>query len=174
MKSPLAAAWLVSMVIASTAGAQPLRAGVAITTERVTSASIAGVTLAEGDTVTLVSLDDPQRVAYAVVVERLTQSNAMTRRNVPSPYYRLGPASGSTTLPDLALVIVGRIDVVGPAPPLVLRADDGRMLRARGCASQEGLHLTVWAGEPLRSARLWHTYVSLGYDVEPTCSREDY
>ena len=38
------------------------------------------------------------------------------------------------------------------------------------CTSREGLHLTAWAGAPRRSGRLFHAYVYLGYDVEPTCA----
>lgn len=35
----------------------------------------------------------------------------------------------------------------------------------RSCTSSEGVHLTAWQGR----RRVWHTYVYLGYDVEPTC-----
>ena len=43
----------------------------------------------------------------------------------------------------------------------------------RVCASHEGLHLTVWNGEPLKGARKWHRYLYLGYDVEPDCTEKD-
>ncbi len=51
---------------------------------------------------------------------------------------------------------------------------DGRPETFRSCASGEGLHMTVWSGEPLASARLWHAYVYLGYDTEPDCTPQDY
>jgi hypothetical protein len=44
----------------------------------------------------------------------------------------------------------------------------------RTCASGEGLHLTVWYGEPLATARLWHGYFYLGYDTEADCAPQDY
>jgi hypothetical protein len=44
----------------------------------------------------------------------------------------------------------------------------------RSCASGEGLHLTVWYGEPLATARLWHGYFYLGYDTESDCASQDY
>jgi len=44
----------------------------------------------------------------------------------------------------------------------------------RSCTSSEGLHLTVWYGEPLATARLWHGYVYLGYDTEPDCDEKDF
>ena len=45
--------------------------------------------------------------------------------------------------------------------------------QVRSCTSHEGLHLTVWAGTPLKSDRLWHEYYYLGYDVEPSCTDRD-
>jgi len=43
----------------------------------------------------------------------------------------------------------------------------------RVCTSSEGLHLTVWTGEPLKGKRMWHTYYYLGFDVEPSCQSKD-
>ena len=51
---------------------------------------------------------------------------------------------------------------------------DGTLESYRTCASMEGIHLTAWAGEPLRSRRLWRYYYYLGYDLEPTCTEADY
>jgi hypothetical protein len=45
----------------------------------------------------------------------------------------------------------------------------GTPLTFRRCASNEGLHLTVWRG----TQRLWHAYVYLGFDLEPDCSEEE-
>jgi hypothetical protein len=47
---------------------------------------------------------------------------------------------------------------------------DGVAEHYRSCASTEGVHLTVWAGEPHTGRRIWHAYYYLGYDVEPNCS----
>lgn len=46
----------------------------------------------------------------------------------------------------------------------------------RVCTSSEGLHLTIWSGKGAPSAekRRWHRYVSLGYDLDPTCTDKDY
>ncbi len=45
--------------------------------------------------------------------------------------------------------------------------------QVRSCTSHEGLPLTVWAGTPLKSQRLWHRYYCLGYDVEASCVDRD-
>jgi hypothetical protein len=51
---------------------------------------------------------------------------------------------------------------------------DGMVERLRVCTSNEGLHLTIWSGEPLVGPRRWHRYLFLGYDVEPSCAPKDY
>lgn len=51
---------------------------------------------------------------------------------------------------------------------------DGKFETFRECTSPEGVHLTVWAGEPLKTRRLWHQYFYLGYDIEPSCTGRDY
>lgn len=38
----------------------------------------------------------------------------------------------------------------------------------------EGLHLTVWTGEPLKGKSRWHAYYYLGYDTEANCTAADY
>jgi hypothetical protein len=40
----------------------------------------------------------------------------------------------------------------------------------RTCTSADGVHLTGWAGRPMASLRVWHAYVYLGQDLEPTCT----
>ncbi len=74
------------------------------------------------------------------------------------------------------------IAIIGRFPPAVLRGDTVTMAleagqppaRFRSCASTEGLHITAWAGVPLRSRRLWHAYYYVGYDLEPDCNPADY
>ncbi len=53
-------------------------------------------------------------------------------------------------------------------------ADGADDLAARGCTSSEGIHVTLWDGTPLESHAVWHRYVYLGYDVEPSCTEADY
>jgi hypothetical protein len=46
---------------------------------------------------------------------------------------------------------------------------DGRRELFMRCAGSEGLHFTVWTGR----TRRWHTYMYLGYDVQPNCTTEE-
>ena len=70
------------------------------------------------------------------------------------------------------------------APPRLLRIrgravvgdldGDGRAEEFRICTSMEGLHLTIWSGDPLKGKLRFHRYFPLHYDVEPTCTEADY
>jgi hypothetical protein len=51
---------------------------------------------------------------------------------------------------------------------------DGVDEHFRTCASAEGLHYTIWSGEPLNGRLRWHRYHYLGYDVDPTCTPKDF
>lgn len=44
----------------------------------------------------------------------------------------------------------------------------------RACTTNEGLHLTVWRGEPLIGRRVWHRYVHFEYDTRMLCRGPDY
>ena len=77
-----------------------------------------------------------------------------------SPYFVL--ARAAKPLAIKASSVVGDVD------------GDGVIESLRICTSHEGLHFTVWSGEPLKGKRRFHQYYHLDYDVEPTCTEADY
>ena len=50
---------------------------------------------------------------------------------------------------------------------------DGVAERFFTCTSYEGVHLTVWSGEPLKGKERWHRYYYVPYSTEPTCFSAD-
>jgi hypothetical protein len=171
---PLLAA-LVLALNAGSAQADTLRAGIMVASSGRYIVAMGGPALLAGETVTLVTVDVPQQVRRVVIVRRLSVSDVMAHHDTPGPYYEVAPEHGSNALPDFAVAVLGRpiIERVGTAVRLRV-ANQPSGVRARGCTSSEGLHLTLWAGEPLKGRRLWHTYYYLGYDVESTCQPADY
>jgi hypothetical protein len=136
--------------------------------------TIVNDTLQEGETITLIDPVEPQRTFQVAIRRKLVLSCS---RNVDYPvgasFYSFRAGS----------------EAMGPAVALVRFAGDIRSLNDRmradlngdrlpesfrSCTSSEGVHLTVWAGEPLASRRLWHQYFHLGYDMEPDCTPGDY
>lgn len=51
---------------------------------------------------------------------------------------------------------------------------DGVAEEFRACTSQEGLHMSIFSGEPLKGRRRWRRYYYLGYDVEASCENRDF
>ncbi len=52
--------------------------------------------------------------------------------------------------------------------------EDGKLEFFRLCASNEGLHFTIWTGKPLRGKRIWHYYYYLHYDTDADCKKKDW
>ena len=66
--------------------------------------------------------------------------------------------------------------VASPAASVVQRGDsvkmhalDGTVLSFDECTSQEGVHLSVWVGPPLKGKRVSHKYYYLPFSTEATC-----
>jgi hypothetical protein len=87
--------------------------------------------------------------------------------------YALDPG-GITADVTLGFGLAGFVpDLAAPGAKLDLDGN-GTPEGFRSCASAEGLHLTMWYGESLTTARLWHGYFYLGYDTESDCLEQDY
>ncbi|MGH6927363.1 MAG: hypothetical protein ACREEV_03520 [Dongiaceae bacterium] len=87
--------------------------------------------------------------------------------------YALDPA-GITADVSPAFGLAGAVPELGASGARPDLDGNGTLEGFRSCASGEGLHLTVWYGEPLSTARLWHGYYYLGYDTESNCAPKDY
>jgi hypothetical protein len=162
-------------LIAAPEPATPPRAGVMVTSEGNSVLAMDGPALPSGTIVTLVTIDNPQQVSWAVIARRLTDSEIMAKHAVPPPFYAVTATPESNVLPGLAIAVDGRFEVDRQGSVVLLRANETAIpIGVRSCTSSEGLHLTLWSGEPLKSTRLWHMYYYLGYDVEPTCQPADY
>jgi len=133
--------------------------------------------LRETETINLISLQEPQTLIQANIVNKLSQSCS---RNTEVPIgaffysFRNGKKKAELIGPAIAIAgFGGNFKVAGGKVRTDLN-NDGRLESFRVCTSNEGFHLTIWAGEPLKNKRLWHEYYYLGYDVEPNCTEKDY
>jgi hypothetical protein len=158
------------VVAAATQSAPPVRAG--IVNESVLA--MEGVWLNPGTELTMVTIENPQRVQHAVVARRIAASETMSNHIVAGPYYELSRAAGEDPQPGVAVALLGRPEVQRTGTAVILRFSPALTVRIRSCASVEGLHLTLWNGEPLKSTRLWHGYYYVGYDMVPNCEPGDY
>jgi hypothetical protein len=164
------AAYVLAVLLAGDAHAA-LRIGVATQA----CASLAGEAVVPGSALVVVAPNTPQQVFPATVERAVSECNMTSHLERGGPYYSLvwkgaKPGSGFVGIAFLGNLRTRRVQSE-------LALDLGRQhgaARVRSCTSQEGLHLTVWSGEPLKSKRLWHEYWYLGIDVEPSCEKRDY
>ncbi len=117
----------------------------------------------------------PAESGEAVVIRKLDKRCAFAEHNQNGPAfesYEFKVLNGS--LPNAAPAFA----VINPAGQLKggeggYSADldgDGRREVFRACTSNEGVHLTIWSGEPTAGQRKWHYCHYLAYDVEPACT----
>jgi hypothetical protein len=161
------------LLIPSLASAPAVRAGVASTVHGRSVLAMAGSPLAAGTRLTLVTPDAPQKVQGAVVVRMVADADDMKVRT-PGPYYEIASGDEGQPLPELAVVVLGGPPVNRVANAVSLHIDETLPdVRVRACRSMEGLHLTLWTGEPLKAPRVWHLYYYVGYDLQQTCQPGD-
>jgi len=146
---------------------------------------IADSTLAAGDSLTLISDEpSPDSTTFVTVISATVTGRVRDPRRDPRAprWFAMGSEAGDA-LYRLA-VAPGALDccIFGyavRAPRSLFRvvsgraeADldgDGAPEHFQSCASLEGLHPTVWSGEPLRGVERWSRYYYMGYDLEPNC-----
>jgi hypothetical protein len=133
--------------------------------------------LRRGTPMTLADPTDSAAVIQAVITGLI---DSACRREDPSPedsFYSLRVESHVTPRPGTVWFAFLLPDGILKASARGIDGDidgDGTVERLRVCTSSEGLHFTIWSGEPLVGPRRWHRYFYLGYDVEPSCVPKDY
>ena len=130
-----------------------------------------------GDLVQLVGVFD-EKAFVAAVVEEVDSNDCWesSRAALQGPFHRLRLDRSITTFQSPAIAVLGgRIPLIVEGGSTGVDLDgDGVAENFRSCTSGEGIHLTVWSGEPLKGTRRWHQYFYLGYDTEPSCTERDY
>lgn len=151
---------------------QRVRAGVGYVFHGRSVLAMEGLPLAAGAPLTVVVPDLPQTVQKAVVVAPAPDQTVL-KFQTAGPYYFVR-GDRDQTLPELSVVVIGHVVTKRIADTVSLHVDGAHPdVRVRVCRSTEGLHLTLWAGEPLKSERLTHVYFYVGYDLQPTCTPLD-
>jgi hypothetical protein len=128
-----------------------------------------------GDTVTMVQPDEKQAFLLTRIIRSTSECERLEKADIPGPYYLARPSR----LPESRMpwvVFAGELPrrLLASGTVAVQISTVFPSAQVRACTSSEGLHLTVWAGTPLKSDRLWHEYYYLGYDVEPSCTDRDF
>jgi hypothetical protein len=143
------------------------RIGVGVTTGSRTCIAIKNANLTIGSPVTLVSAIAPQTFSQAEIAS-VSGSACPITKDVDA-----GVSNYDIHLPQAASLpkLTPLIAVVGTSAPFSTRdgnsvvADldqNGKFESFRACSAGDGIHATVWSGNPLDGTMLWH-----GYYYEP-------
>ena len=156
------------------------RVGIAVSTPSRTCVAIANSNLEANSAITLVAPIVPQTFVQAQV-GGISQTPCPVSKNVD-------PATHSydITIPKGAAIpkLLPLIAVVGPSASFSTAANngvqsdvdqDGKPETFRACSATDGVHLTMWNGDPLTGTLLWHGYY---YEpgnpaVGPACTSKD-
>ena len=136
---------------------------------------IANPKLSPGDLVTLVSPLNRAFPAAARVISSAGDSCAGASSDPGASHYTLRLIQGVFDTDDIAIAIVGEV----PTPHLrggIMTVDldgDGQLESFHECASQEGVHLTLWTGDPPSGERRWHRYLPMKMDLTPNCTEAE-
>ena len=130
--------------------------------------------LRKGQIITLVNTDRPQSTRrFAVREKTYTNCSSEIEPILGASYYLLKGRRLDWPAVDIAVVGQPRVTRKRGLVRIDLTGDD-RGEYFRSCTSNEGIHLTIWNGLPLKSKRIWHSYFYLKYDTQPTCKHSDY
>ena len=111
-------------------------------------------------------------IRHGRVVEKLTEPCDSFNSGEGDAAYRLD--AGKLEPGRIYFAIVGRHNRFMISRGQVRGVVASNELSFRSCTSMEGIHFSIWRGEPLTGTRLWHEYYYLGYDTEPTCKQADF
>jgi hypothetical protein len=178
----LAAAWLMALMLANEGKAAEYLPGAnhfgAVTTEsrdgKNACASLQGqaATPAPGTAVSIVVLATPQRIVKGTVTAQA--SGGCTRYFQDSEadaFLDIRITEGSFAPHELGVLVLPGATLTA-AGGQVAASLGGQQVRFFECSSSEGIHIGVRAasGKP---RILWHDYLYLGIDVDPTCRKAD-
>jgi hypothetical protein len=150
--------------------------GIAVDLSGRTCLDIRNDAMSEGEKIRFVNTDTPPTTGEAEIVRKLDETCIPSDQKISGlSHYELKVVRGTLTKSAPAFAIASFAGELTVKDASVYGDLDGdhRVAAFRSCTSQEGVHLTVWKGRPLRGVRKWHFYYYLGYDVEPSCTMSD-
>lgn len=130
--------------------------------------------VAIGMPVDIVVLSKPQRLLKGTVVSKASaECSRYFQASESAAFYDIGITRGKFEPHELGVVVLPGATVsetkIGP-----VTAELGKKRhRFFECSSSEGIHVGVRAATG-EARIIWHDYVYLGIDVEPTCRKTDY
>lgn len=132
-------------------------------------ATFRGNELNPGQAILYAAFDPPRWIKGKITKKRTERCE--TRDVVEGVAYEVQMEPNKDLFFNLGIAVVeteAKTAVQG-GRPILLSSINAQPIVIHKCTSYEGLHLSAWQGQ----RRIWHEYYYLGYDVDPTCSKDE-
>jgi hypothetical protein len=143
------------------------RIGIAVNTNGRSCVAIHNANVAPSTPVTLVSPMAPQTFIQAEITGSSQSACPITKEvDTTVSNYDIRVSQGSVPKLTPLIAVLGASAPFSMAPNNSVQADldqNGKLKSFRACSGSDGIHLTVWSGNPLDGTMLWH-----GYYYEPS------
>jgi hypothetical protein len=149
------------------------RFGVAASTGTSLCAAIPADDAHAGERVAIVDPSRPQHASWATLELPETGACAAWQRKADLPGRTFALKAEGVTGDGggfIGIVVRGASSARMSHGSPAVRTDGGAAFYFRSCTSSEGVHLSAWPSAKPAGQPLWHAYVYLGHDVEPTCT----
>lgn len=137
-------------------------------------ASVDSTAVTIGMPVNVVVLSTPQRMLTGIVKSK---SDAGCTRyfqsSESSAFYEIQITQGRFEPNELGVLVLPPLTITQTKKDGVMTRIGQENFRFYECSSNEGIHIMVRSAAG-HSLPLWHDYIYLGYDVEPTCTKKVY
>jgi hypothetical protein len=122
----------------------------------------------------VIVLSTPQRALTGIVKSRSSaECTRYFQSSESAAFYEIRVTQGRFDATELGVIVLPPLTLTQTKKGGVMVKLGGEDFQAYECASNEGIHVIVRSvREPSRV--VWHDYLYLGYDVDPTCTRKDY
>jgi hypothetical protein len=130
--------------------------------------------LATGSAIRLINPMLPQTEMKGTIVAPDSSCTGTAGSGEDQHYYAI--QTGKAQVSAMPLIAISGFSGTFRKKGNLLVADldaDGSEESFHSCTSTEGIHFTVWSGQPLDGKIRWHQYYYLGYDVSPTCTPKE-
>ncbi|MDB5764558.1 MAG: hypothetical protein JWQ21_3553 [Herminiimonas sp.] len=137
-------------------------------------ASVDSKTVTVGMPVNIVVLSKPQRILNGIVESKSSaECTRFFQSSKSAAFYDITITRGKFEPHELGVAVLSTVALTQTKAADVTAELDQESYRFHECSSNEGIHVAVRS----RSGKVqtvWHDYIYLGYDVEPTCRKKDY
>jgi hypothetical protein len=136
-------------------------------------ASVDSKNVTVGMPINIVVLSKPQRILNGTVKSRSSaECTRFFRASESAAFYDISITRGKFGPHELGVIVLPTVALAQTKVGNVTAELGQKNYRFYECSDIEGIHVAVRSPNG-KAETVWHDYIYLGYDVEPTCHKKD-